>query len=58
MFLDSYNMKWTLRNGTEEWEEEFEDICLMDFEVIYGNNIHEITYIELKLVSVIENDDI
>lgn len=50
-FLDSYNMKWILTDGSETWEEEFEDICLMDFEVIYGNNIHEILYIELKKVA-------
>ncbi|HSW76038.1 MAG TPA: hypothetical protein VLG50_03275 [Candidatus Saccharimonadales bacterium] len=51
MFTDSYTLKWKLSNGFEEWTEEHTDISLSDFEVIYGNNIHEIKWVRLVQVT-------
>jgi len=58
MFTDSYTMVWTLREGGDTWEEEFEDISLSDFEVIYGMNSHEIIHIKLELNGRVEMEEL
>lgn len=51
-FIDSYTLSWLLRDddGYEHWEEH-EGLSLSDFEVVYGNNPHQI--IKLNLVKEI-----
>lgn len=59
-FVDSYNMQWTLRKDDGEYiYESYYNISLSDFEIIYGNNIHPIIVIEMRLSngSVSDNDN-
>lgn len=49
-FIDNYKMEWLLRDEIgKEWCEYHENISLSDFEIIYGNNVHEIIMVELRL---------
>lgn len=57
MFTDSYTLKWKLSNGFETWTEKHEDISLSDWEVIYGNNIHEIKWVRLVQVTRVEMEE-
>ena len=51
MFKDSYYMTWTLKDEQGKLHvEEHVNISLSDFEVIYGNNVHHIEKIELRLI--------
>ena len=47
-FLDSYTLTWLLRDddGDEYWEVH-PGLSLSDFEVVYGNNAHEIIKLDL-----------
>lgn len=50
MLIPSYILRWKLRDEKgEHWYEHHEEITLSDFEVIYGNNIHEIMWISLRM---------
>ncbi|ACH57066.1 putative protein 56 [Bacillus phage Nf] len=51
-FIDSYTLSWLLRDddGCEHWEVH-EGLSLSDFEVVYGNNPHQI--VKLNLVKEI-----
>lgn len=50
-FIDSYNLVWELRNDQgKTWVEKHDNISLSDFEVIYGNNVHEIIELDLRLI--------
>jgi hypothetical protein len=44
-----YKVKWKLKdeNGLE-WIEEHEHMLLHDFEVLYGDNIHDIVWMQLR----------
>lgn len=58
MFVDSYTLKWKLTDGSETWWEEFEEVSLSDFETIYGNNIHQILEVSLKLTVSVEMEEL
>lgn len=51
-FNDSYYIKWVLEdeNGLK-WSEEYNEMSLNDFEVLYGNNSYKIIEIEMRLVN-------
>lgn len=50
-FIDSYTLKWTLRDEQGRvWSEELDEMSLSDFETVYGNNSNEILNIELRLI--------
>lgn len=50
MFNDSYHLVWVLEdeNGDQHMEEHF-NVSLSDFEEIYGNNVHHVVSVDLKL---------
>lgn len=46
---NSYVMKWKLRDDNgNEWIEEHREMTLVDFEIVYGNNINEIIWFTLR----------
>ena len=51
-FNDSYYIKWVLEdeNGLK-WSEEYNEMSLNGFEVLYGNNSYKIIEIEMRLVN-------
>lgn len=45
----SHVLKWKLRDENGHvWIEEHAEMTLTDFEVVYGNNIHEILWMTLR----------
>ena len=49
-FKDSYQVKWELQDETgKKWIETHREMSLSDFEVLYGNNVHHIIWVEMRL---------
>lgn len=49
-FIDNYKMTWILQDHdtNKKHREDYENISLSDFEVIYGNNTYKIITIDLE----------
>jgi len=50
MFTDSYKIRLVLRDENDlVWEENYEEMSLSDFEVLYGTITSELLYVEMKI---------
>lgn len=52
MFKDSYKISWELYDEEtgDFWVENYDNMSLSDFEVLYGNNTYVITKVRIDLI--------